>query len=258
MQENETLALILSLLAGLSTCIGSIAIFGSKQFSTRTLAFCLGFSSGVMIYVAIGDLMPEAGIFIQQSMTGKLGELFVLLYLSLGILLAIGIEAVVPSEAKIRFSKQVSSVQMLRVGMVSALAVILHNFPEGMATFMAGYQGISVGLPIALAVTLHNIPEGLVIAMPIYFATKSRKKAFIYSFFAGLAEPFGAVITYIFLKPFLTTYLLGAVFAIVAGIMLVISFHELLPTSQQHGHKYASLCGVFLGIIFMAFCVIVV
>jgi len=258
MNHNESLALLFSLLAGLSTCIGSMVIFFTRYYNTKILDFSFGFSAGVMIYIAIGDLMVESQELIRQSVTGKKGDLLSIVFLIIGLLLAALIEGFVPKEPELKITRGKGSAQVFRVGIVSAIAMVLHNFPEGIATFMAGIHGISMGLPIMLAVAMHNIPEGLCIAMPIYFATKSRKKAFVFSFLSGLAEPAGAIITYLFLRPFINSFLLGIIFAIVAGTMLFISFCEILPASWQHGHKYVSLCGVLLGLTVMALCLIII
>lgn len=258
MDHNESLALLFSLLAGLSTCIGSMTIFFTRHYNTKILDFSFGFSGGVMIYIAIGDLMIESRELIRHSITGKKGDLLSIVFLIIGLLLAALIEGFVPKEPELKITSGMSSAQTFRVGIVSAIVMVLHNFPEGIAAFMAGIHGISMGLPIMLAVAMHNIPEGLCIAMPIYFAAKSRKKAFAFSFLAGLAEPAGAIITYFFLRPFINSFLSGIIFAIVAGTMLFISFCEILPASQQHGHKYVSLCGVLLGVTVMALCLIII
>jgi ZIP family zinc transporter len=128
---------------------------------------------------------------------------------------------------------------------------MIHNFPEGIATFVSGYQDTSLGISVALAIALHNIPEGIAIAMPIYYATKSRYKAIKYSFLSGMAEPLGALIAFLFLKPFINELILGIIFAIVSGIMLYISLDELIPSSRKYGYHRLSIASIFLGISIM-------
>ena len=137
------------------------------------------------------------------------------------------------------------------VGVVSMIAIGLHNFPEGIATFMAGYKNISLGVSIALAISLHNIPEGIAVAMPIYYATNNKKKAVFYTFLSGIAEPLGALAAFLILRPFINDVVLGAVFAGVAGIMIYITIEELIPSSRQYGHDTAALLATFAGICLM-------
>ena len=134
------------------------------------------------------------------------------------------IESFIPEEEKDKFPSDDKNFSLFRVGLVSTIALMIHNFPEGIATFVSGYQDAALGISVTLAIALHNIPEGIAIAMPIYFATKSRAKALKYSFLSGMAEPLGAFISFLFLKPFINDLVLGIVFAVVSGIMMYISF----------------------------------
>lgn len=258
MNKNESLALLFSLVAGLSTGIGSIAMFFTKYVNTKVLDFSLGFSAGVMLHVALGDLMIEAQELMGGSMSDKGSGLLALVFLIIGILLSAFIEGFVPDATELKVKGQLESAKIFRIGIVSVVVIALHNFPEGIATFSAGYHGMEMGLPITFAVAMHNIPEGMCVAMPIYFATKSRKKAFTYSVLTGLAEPLGALVTFLFLRPFLNDFLLGIIFAIVSGTMLFITFSEILPTSWEHGHKGQALCGVLAGILAMGVCFVIV
>ena len=132
-----------------------------------------------------------------------------------------------------------------------ALAIGIHNFPEGLATFAGGLSGMDVALPLTCAIALHNIPEGIAIAVPIFYATGNRKKAFMYSLFSGLAEPVGALIGFLILMPFLSATLLAVLFAIVAGIMIYITFDELLPMAETYGQHHIVLAGLLLGMLGM-------
>lgn len=142
--------------------------------------------------------------------------------------------------------------QLMRTGIVSALAIAIHNFPEGLATFMAALVDPALGLSIAVAIAIHNISEGISVAVPIYFATGNKKKAFIYTFLSGLAEPIGGLVGYLVLRPFLSTQLMGVVFGVVAGIMVYISLDELLPASEKYGEHHVSMIGLIAGMAVMA------
>lgn len=161
------------------------------------------------------------------------------------------IDSFIPSEEKGKFPKTNNNFELFRIGLVSTIALMIHNFPEGIATFVSGYQDTALGISVAVAIALHNIPEGIAIAMPIYFATKSRYKAIKYSFLSGMTEPLGAFLSFLFLKPFINELILGIIFAIVCGIMLYISFNELVPSSWKYRHPRLALSSLFLGICIM-------
>ncbi len=249
MEQNVTAALLFSLIAGLSTSIGSLMVFLTKKRSTRFLSFSLGFSAGVMILISAADLLPESAASIRPSLGETGAGLLAVTALAIGILIAAAMDRVIPEQPQ-HFPDRSG---ILRVGIVSAAAIVLHNIPEGIATFMAGYHSVSLGLPIALAVALHNIPEGIAVAVPVYYGTGSRGKAFLCAALSGLSEPFGALLCYLILAPFLTDTMLGVVFGAVAGIMLYISFSELLPASRRDGHTRVSLAGVLCGMGVMFF-----
>lgn len=251
MDQNALFALLLSLLAGLSTVIGAVIVFFSKQRSNKTITFSLGFSAGVMICVSFTDLFPYA----EETLTNYYGSIYGILltmgYMLTGMFFAMLIDKFIPHESReIDISNSKNS-KLLRVGLVSMIAITLHNFPEGVATFISSYQNATLGLSISIAIAMHNIPEGIAVAMPIYYATGNRYKAFKYALFSGLSEPLGAVLAFILLKPFINEFLLGLIFAFVMGIMLYISFEELIPTSREYGYKTLSLCSIFLGICIM-------
>ena len=249
--KNSIFPLILSSIAGLSTVIGSVLVFFTKTKNNRFLTFSLGFSAGVMITVSFTDLFPAA----QQAITkyhGKInGILWSILFMLLGAIIAFLIDSFIPTEEKSQVPKDDKNFGLFRVGLVSTIALMIHNFPEGITTFVSGYQDVALGISVTLAIALHNIPEGIAIAMPIYFATNSRAKSLKYSFLSGMAEPLGAFIAFLFLKPFINELVLGIVFAVVSGIMMYISFSELIPSSRQYGHIKLSLASIFLGICIM-------
>ncbi|MCR3905767.1 MAG: zinc transporter ZupT [Tenericutes bacterium] len=250
---------LLTLFAGLSTGIGGIIAFHKKASSKKFLAFALGLSAGVMIYVSFIEIFPKAFDSLSLVYGVRLGYLYTTLSFFLGVFLIAFIDKVVPKAQNPHEPKGLNvddatleKNELLRMGMFSALAIAIHNFPEGLATFIAALESPVLGVSIAVAIAIHNIPEGIAVAVPIYHATKSKKKAFMYSFLSGLAEPVGAVIGFFLLYTLLSESLFGIVFAMVAGIMVYISLDELLPTAEKHGEHHIAIYGLVIGMIIMA------
>lgn len=263
MTENVIFALVLTLFAGLATGVGSAIAFFAKHTNKKFLSFSLGLSAGVMIYVSFMELLYQARLEIQILEGGKTGDIITAAAFFGGILIAAMIDKLVPSmenphemrsvEDLRSHSKEVDQERKLaRMGFVTAVALAIHNFPEGIATFMSAVQEPKVGIAIAAAISIHNIPEGIAVSVPIYFATKSKKKAFWYSFMSGLAEPLGALTAYLILMPFLTPMLLYCTFAAVAGIMIYISLDELLPAAHEYGEYHIAIYGLVVGMVIMA------
>ncbi len=248
------LPFLLALAAGLCTGIGGLMALFVKKNDPRILPFSLGFAAGVMTMVSTADLLPEAARLLGSGTKVSAG-LLALFAMLVGMFLASLIEKKVPDESALRLGSgkapQDGKRGLLRVGIVTALAIVLHNLPEGIATFMAGYRQISLGLSVAVAIALHNIPEGISIAVPVYYATGSRRKALRYAFLSGLSEPLGALLAMLLLRPFLTDAVLGFTFGVVAGIMLYISFDELIPAAYRGGRGTVQLFGVLSGIAVM-------
>lgn len=248
MIHNQSLIpLALSLIAGLSTVIGAFILFFSKTHDKKLITFALSFSAGVMITVSFTDLFSSAEENLRKYHGNIKGILFSLFFLISGALIALLIDKLIPEEPKNLHSSQPDN--LYRVGFVSMIALMIHNFPEGIATFISGYENTSLGISIALAIALHNIPEGISIAMPIYYSTKSKSKAFKYTLYSGLAEPLGAFIAFLFLRPYINEIILSITFALVAGIMLYISFAELIPTAREYGYHRTYLLSIFLGVV---------
>lgn len=244
-------ALLLSLIAGLATLIGAAIVFLSKSTNKKTLAISLGFSSGVMLSVSFMDLIPSANDLLVKAMNHKLSVIVSVLVVATGIFLASLLDRFVPHQEFDEETGEAPHKNLYKVGFVSMLAIGLHNFPEGIATFMAGYENLSLGITIALAISLHNIPEGIVVAMPIFYATGSKKKAFKYAFLSGIAEPIGAFLAFLVLRPFINDIVLGCILALVSGIMIYVVIEELLPSSRQYGHNKTALVATFFGISIM-------
>lgn len=242
MDTQVLYAFLLTTIAGLSTVIGCILIFVTKK-TQKIIIASLSFAAGVMITVSFTDLIPESyGLLIQNYRLFPT-ILFVLISMNIGIIISFLIDRYLPEEQ--------GEKGLYRVGLISMLAIILHNIPEGMATFMAGNTNTHLGIALTIAIALHNIPEGISISIPIYYATGSKKKAFFYTFFSGLSELFGALITYWFLQPYISNRIMGALFALIAGIMLHIAVYELLPTSLKYKNRKITWLFFLIGAGFM-------
>jgi len=251
MDPNTTTAFLISFIAGISTLLGTIIIFFTESKSEKIVSCSLGFAAGVMISVSFSDLLPQAQKAIAAYSNERLAAIYSVIFMGVGLFMALAIDQFVPHE---EFDTEIHDKlhpNLYRVGVVSTLAMMLHNFPEGIATFMAGYNNPTLGMSIGLAIAFHNIPEGISVAMPIYFATQSKMTALKYTFLSGIAEPIGAVLAFLILRPFINEFFLGAIFAVVAGIMIYISFEELIPTSRQYGYSRLALFSSFVGICIM-------
>lgn len=244
-------ALILSFLAGMATLAGAVVIFFSKTKNERLLSVSLGFAAGIMLSVSFTDLFPNAERLFEASTDPQSAVFLSVGFLIVGLSVASGIDTFVPHDAYDVRSGELPHKDLFRVGIVSTAAIALHNFPEGVATFMAGYKDAALGISIAIAISLHNIPEGIAVAMPVYYATGDKKKALKYTFLSGMAEPVGALAAYSLLRPFIGDFVLGAVFAAVAGIMIYITVEELIPSSRQYGHDREALWATLAGICLM-------
>lgn len=247
LDSQSLIPLLLSIVAGLSTVLGAFIVFFSKSESKKLITFALSFSAGVMLTVSFTDLFPTAESSLTKYLGSLPGILYSLLFLLVGTLIAMLIDKFVPEEEK-ALQQHSSSSSLYRIGFVSMIAIMLHNLPEGIATFVSGYQDTSLGIYISIAIALHNIPEGISVAMPIYYSTGSKLKAFKFTFISGIAEPIGALLAFLLLKPFINELILGIIFAIVCGIMIYIAFQELIPTARKYNYPNVYLLGLLTGI----------
>ena len=263
--NNVLMALGLTLFAGMATGIGSLIAFTAKRTNHRFLSVSTGFSAGVMLYVSFIEIFPKGLAEMIACQGDRRGYLYTTLGFFGGMLLIGLIDNLVPSEenphephsdaetALLHEPKSATdNPKLLRMGMFTALAIGIHNFPEGLATFAAALADPTVGISIAVAVAIHNIPEGISVSVPIYYATGSKRKAFYYSFLSGLSEPVGALVGYVLLYRFFNEMVFGLLFAMVAGIMVFISLDELLPSAQKYGEHHLSIYGLVLGMAVMA------
>ncbi len=253
-------AFLLTLFAGLATGIGSLIALVARRTNKSLLAFSLGLSAGVMIYVSFVELFAHSQHSLIGSFGEQLGHLYAVVAFFGGVLFIALIDFLVPSAEnphQLRGVEQIEkkpldSRKLKRMGVLTAVAIAIHNFPEGIATFATAYEDPSLGLAIAAAVAIHNIPEGIAVSVPIYYATGSRRKAFWYSLLSGLAEPLGGILAYLLLMPLFSEELMGVVLGVVAGIMVYISVDELLPAAREYGREHVSIVGFVLGMAIMA------
>ncbi|EAK2554546.1 zinc transporter ZupT [Campylobacter jejuni] len=278
--EQIFIAILLTLFAGFSTAIGSIIAFFSRKDDLRVLSLGLGFSAGVMIYISFMEILPTALKDFKNYYNSHWAELLGLACFFGGILISLLIDKLIPedvnphepkedlSELKIcplpqkgqnppKFHPgeklhQINTKALKRTGIFTALAIAIHNFPEGFATFISSLDNLTLGIAIAIAVAIHNIPEGLAVSLPIYHATGDKKKAFIYSALSGFAEPLGAFVGALILLPFIGDLTLAISFAVIAGIMVFISLDELLPAAKTYDKAHDSLYGLIAGMAIMA------
>lgn len=256
--ENQPvlLAFLLTIAAGLSTGVGSAIALIAKKTNTNFLSVSLGFSAGVMIYVSFMEMLPQSLSQLVDAFGGKQGTLYMMCALFGGMAFIAMIDFLIPKRVNPHemhgVEEMKKKVSLKRTGIVVAMSIAIHNFPEGIATFTSALSGLDIAIPITIAIAIHNIPEGIAVAVPIYHSTGSRKKAFWFSFLSGLAEPFGALIAYLFLMHFWTPAINGFVLAAVSGIMIYISLDELLPSAEKYGKHHLSISGVVAGMVVMA------
>jgi len=249
---NIKMALLLTTIAGSATLIGAAIAYFIKEPRLSYLTFSLGFSAGVMIYVSFMELLTGA--------IDVIGQPYAVLAFFVGMFFIGIIDLFIPevenpdhfTNLKGPHQKTLLDRKLLRASMMTALAIGIHNFPEGLATFGAALTNTKLGILITIAIAIHNIPEGISVSMPIFYATGSRSKAFFFSAISGMSEPLGALVGYAILRPFLSPNLLAALLAFVAGIMIYISVDELLPMAHRYGHSHTVITGIISGMIVMA------
>ncbi len=240
--DSAIIPFLLTLLAGLSTVAGAFIFFHYDFSKKKFLGFFLGLSAGVMIYLSFVELLPYS--------IENLGFLNANIFFFIGIIFMALIDFFLPHHylgEKISFKNSIIDHKMASTGLVVTLGLIIHNFPEGMAVFLSSFSDVKLGFVLALAIAIHNIPEGIAVAVPIFHATNSKAKALKYAFISGMAEPLGAVIAYLLFRPYLSQDILAYIFALVAGVMVYISFDELLPACFRDGHGHHSILGVMVG-----------
>ncbi|MBP3416337.1 MAG: zinc transporter ZupT [Spirochaetaceae bacterium] len=268
--NSVVFAFLLTLFAGLATGVGSLLALLTKRTNTKFLAVSLGFSAGVMIYVSMIEIFVKAKDSLVLVLGEKGGSWLTAGGFFAGMFLIAIIDRFIPERENPHEIKKVECFidengnevcplppknpkdRLLRTGLFTALAIGIHNFPEGLATFISGMQDPTLAIPIAIAIAIHNIPEGVAVSVPVFFSTGSKKKAFVYSFLSGLSEPIGALVGFTILRSFINDMTFGIIFAMVAGIMVFISLDELLPSAREYGEAHLSIYGLISGMMVMA------
>lgn len=269
---NAMIALAITIGAGLATVIGSFLVVFAKHTNTRLLAFGLAFAAGAMVYVSLVEIFVKSQIAFGEVYDDKTAYTYATIWFFAGVGLLVLIDRLVPNpHASIDSEhvekvvddpdKPVANITMVhhhheqalkRVGLMAALAITGHNLPEGLATFFATLENPRVGMALAIAIAVHNIPEGVSIAVPVYYATRSKAKAIWATVISGLAEPIGAIVGYLILAPFLSPSVFGAVFGILAGAMVFLALDELLPAARRYAHGHETVYGIVIGMGMMA------
>lgn len=234
---------IITFLAGCSTLIGFLFVY-FKNNSNKVLVSSLAFASGVMFLMSVTDLIPSSFSSIGEVYYVIPAFLICSLFVVIGVIISMLIDKYLPGDTY-------QDGYLYRVGMISMIAIILHNIPEGIATFLTSNSDLKLGISLAIALALHNIPEGIGIAIPIYYSTGSKKKAFLYTLISGMSEFLGAIFASIFLVNFNNDLFMGCLYALIAGIMLHISIYELLPTSLKYKNFNLTCIFFMIGIVFM-------
>lgn len=283
--KTYIIALALSTIAGLSTVLGGLITFFIKRDNLKILSFGLGFSAGVMIFLSLVEMYPEANSLIVKSFGENSGYLTIITFFT-GILIAVITDKFIPDHVentmlKEQMDENVSIIEkhkkdgtkcpvidlhdtkktpdyskIKKASIFMVIAIAIHNFPEGLATFVSTTADIKLGLTIVLAIAIHNIPEGIAVALPVYQATGKKRKALLYSFLSGIAEPIGGVCGFLLIHYLFPSLTLGFMFALVAGIMTYISFDTLLPLSKEYDTGHYSISGVVFGMLFIGFSLI--
>ncbi len=260
MSENVWLAFSLTLLAGLATGAGGALAFVAKKDNMKLLSVGLGFSAGVMIYVSFVEILRKAELSLTADLGPELGPWAAVGCFFVGMLAAALLDKLVPpgiSYHEMQITQPEASQAELtgkleRMGLLTAFVIAMHNFPEGMATFIGALEDPTLGVSLAIAIAIHNIPEGMSVALPIFYATRSKLRGFSFALLSGLAEPIGGIIGYFILRSVFSDGVFGVSFAAVAGIMVYISLDELLPMSRESHSGHASMLGLVLGMMAMA------
>ncbi len=270
-------AFSITLIAGLATGIGGLIAFFARRTKTTFLAFSLGFSAGVMIFISFTEILTKSGDLMRISYNADTAAWLTFLSFVAGIALSAVIDKILPSEGNPHELKRVEQMnpgtrdpdkpecqgrkqqrygrtalrdpKLMRIGMFTAIAIGVHNFPEGIATFMSAMSDVTVGISIAVAVAIHNIPEGIAVSVPVFYATGSKRKALLWSVLSGFSEPIGAIAGYFILTLFNSDISLGYVFGMVAGIMVYIAFDELLPAAHKYGKHHVAIYGLISGMV---------
>lgn len=266
------LALSITVGAGLATVVGGLIVIFASRTHTRLLAFGLAFAAGAMVYVSLVEIFTKSHLAFAAVMPDKQAYAYATLWFFVGMIALVAIDVLVPNphpsmdeatakDAASRAYQAAAGLTLVdrnremvlkRVGLMAALAITAHNLPEGLATFFATLDDPVVGMPLALAIAVHNIPEGVSIAVPVFYATGSRSKAIFATLISGMAEPVGALLGYLILAPFMSDFVFGGLFGIIAGVMVFLALDELLPAARLYAKGHETVYGIVLGMAAIA------
>ena len=221
-------AFILSFLAGISTVIGALVIFFDKRKNNKIVEVSLSFASGVMMCVSLTDLLPNSFRMILDNNNLFPKIILSLIFMTFGIIISMLIDKYLPDN-----NLNTDNKGLYKIGIISMVAIVLHNIPEGIATFITSNNNLKLGITLTIAIALHNIPEGISIAVPIYHSSNNKLKAFLYALLSGMSEVLGSILAYLFLAPLINDHIMAALYAIIAGIMIHISVYELIPGAYK-------------------------
>lgn len=221
-------AFILSFLAGISTVIGALVIFFDKRKNNKIVEVSLSFASGVMMCVSLTDLLPNSFRMILDNNNLFPKIILSLIFMTFGIIISMLIDKYLPDN-----NLNTDNKSLYKIGIISMVAIVLHNIPEGIATFITSNNNLKLGITLTIAIALHNIPEGISIAVPIYHSSNNKLKAFLYALLSGMSEVLGSILAYLFLAPLINDHVMAALYAIIAGIMIHISVYELIPGAYK-------------------------
>lgn len=261
--ENFGIALLMTFLAGLATAIGGGIAFVVKKNNLKALSIGLGFSAGVMIFLSFSEIIPHASHMLQKNFPNNYNWIVYLGFIA-GIFIALLIDYFIPDHVDTEellnpeTPSEHSHSKLKKAGLFTAIAICVHNFPEGMATFLTTVQDVTLGFSVAMAIAIHNIPEGIAVALPIYHVTGKKRYAMLYAALSGITEPIGAIVGMFLFSILLPQVLIGALMAAVAGIMIYIAFDTLLPLAKEYGDWHLSLIGIISGILFIWFSLILI
>lgn len=223
-------AFILSFLAGISTVIGALVIFFDKRKNNKIVEVSLSFASGVMMCVSLTDLLPNSFKMILDNNNLFPKIILSLIFMTFGIIISMLIDKYLPDN-----NLNTDNKSLYKIGIISMVAIVLHNIPEGIATFITSNNNLKLGITLTIAIALHNIPEGISIAVPIYHSSNNKLKAFLYALLSGMSEVLGSILAYLFLAPLINDFVMATLYAIIAGIMIHISVYELIPGAYKEG-----------------------
>lgn len=239
--DNIRIPLILTTISGLSTILGAILIFIKVKKVNNILSFSLMFSATIMLGISLTDLIPNAYSYFSRFYSIK----FIILAILIGSIITFIIDEYMD------YNKKTDNNNLYKIGIFSMIAIIIHNLPEGVITFMSSYNNLTLGISLTIAIACHNIPEGISLSLPIYYSTNSKKRALLYTFISGVSEPIGGLLIFLIFKKFLNDFILNFILLIVAGMMIYLSLVKLLPEAIRQKNVKNMILAIFIGIIIL-------